>query len=620
MISSSFDGTLRLWDVFEENENQACIRVFEGGSSGIRSISFSRDGCLVAAAHYLDKTVRIWETRTGRCLRTFEGHDSAVYTAAFDGTDERVLSGDKNGIVRIWHYHKDNKYLAPYMLCQKSPAASEVMLRHAETYFAEVQEAEDAFEQGRFVEAASLVKSARQVKGFHRSPEGLELWQRLYLHLPRNTLRGIWCSQVFPRTLTMATSLACSPDGKNLISGHSGYTPEKCVLRLWDIATGQIEGTFTGHTRRVNAVLYSHDGRFAFSAGMDGNIFKWDMATRQYRPILQLTGHEGQVYDISLSSNGRFLASAGADGDAMLWDTEAGRFLRRYPHPAPVLSVVFSPGKALLSTMCEDLKARCFMAATGDEIFCKTAFPITEGENQGGETPTSALRPTRVCYSPDTHREIWLCDTFAKMYTENPERGFDDVVYFPPPPWNLQNHEAMNSVEFSPDARFMVTTSDNGTIQVWNVFGESLATGLGHTERVESAVFSMDSRYVLSAGSDCTIRKWFMDWDLAEKQTTDWDNGAFPFLYKFLMARSTSKALPLHRLPKDREIKKAFDIKKCAWTETDFERLLTTLKMHGYGWLQPDGVRRILHALTGRLKRRGDVGHWGHEEISKLYR
>ena len=48
----------------------------------------------------LDSTIRLWETTTGRCLRTFFGHLEGVWAAAADTL--RIVTGGQDRMVKIW--------------------------------------------------------------------------------------------------------------------------------------------------------------------------------------------------------------------------------------------------------------------------------------------------------------------------------------------------------------------------------------------------------------------------------------------------------------------------------------------------------------------------------------
>lgn len=69
--------------------------------------------------------------------------------------------------------------------------------------------------------------------------------------------------------------------------------------------------------------------------------------------------------------------------------------------------------------------------------------------------------------------------------------------------------DAVNSISFSPDGRFMASASDDDTVKVWEVAGgRELRTLKGHTDRVWSVSFSRDGRMLVSAGDDGTAKLW----------------------------------------------------------------------------------------------------------------
>jgi len=56
-------------------------------------------GNIVVSGSY-DKTVRMWDLKTGEHLRTLRGHTDKVYTVVFDGV--RVVSGSLDSTIRVW--------------------------------------------------------------------------------------------------------------------------------------------------------------------------------------------------------------------------------------------------------------------------------------------------------------------------------------------------------------------------------------------------------------------------------------------------------------------------------------------------------------------------------------
>lgn len=94
----SFDGEIRLFDV----KTGACIKTLTGHNNEIAAIAFSHDNKTVASGSF-DHTVRLWDVQTGVCSRVLQGHSDFPFLIAFSHDDRILASGSFDKTVKVWN-------------------------------------------------------------------------------------------------------------------------------------------------------------------------------------------------------------------------------------------------------------------------------------------------------------------------------------------------------------------------------------------------------------------------------------------------------------------------------------------------------------------------------------
>ncbi len=145
------------------------------------------------------------------------------------------------------------------------------------------------------------------------------------------------------------SSVAFSPDGTLLASG--AYSPSEANIKLWDVATRNLEATLEGHLggpTGVHSLSFSPDGAILASGSGDQTVKLWDVSSRTH--LATLEGHAGHVYSVAFAPDGT-LASGSRDGTVRLWNVATRTGVATLEGgTGRVLDVAFSPDGTTLAS------------------------------------------------------------------------------------------------------------------------------------------------------------------------------------------------------------------------------------------------------------------------------
>ncbi len=274
-VSGSWDKTIRLWDT----SNGKCLRRLEGHTGTVCFVGLSNDGQFVLSGGE-DSSLKLWDFSTGRLLRSFTGHQGYVNSAILTSCLRFVISGSGDG---------------PYRLISGQikvwDTASGRCLR--------------TFEGGtHWVTSLCLTGDERYVLSGGR--DGIpKLWKI-------SAGKGV---RKYNGHSAEVYSVCNSRDGQTALSGSGDGT-----LKLWDLATMKCLRTFAGHQSGVSSVCLTADGGFALSGNLDNTLKIWDTATGSCLDTLE--GHTGALQAVSISLDGRFALSGSYDRTVKLWELD----------------------------------------------------------------------------------------------------------------------------------------------------------------------------------------------------------------------------------------------------------------------------------------------------------
>jgi WD40 repeat protein len=113
-------------------------------------------------------------------------------------------------------------------------------------------------------------------------------------------------------------------------------------VKIWDVKTGELVFTLTGHEDGVRDVAYSPDGALIATGSGDGTAILWDAANGA--KMMTLSGHTSGIFSVAFTPDGKLLATGSGDATVKIWDIATGQEILTLPGgEGGVLGVAFSP-------------------------------------------------------------------------------------------------------------------------------------------------------------------------------------------------------------------------------------------------------------------------------------
>ncbi len=412
IATGGVDGTVKLWRSIDRTLIRTVVYSTSGGFGGgvqVSSVAFSPDGKTLASAGYLG-VIKFWRVADGLALPSYSNTDG-VSSLAYSPDGRFIAAGTNNKTVLVW-----------------------------------------------------------------RTSDGSSI----------ATLTGHTGS---------VNSVAFSPDGHTLASGSSDKT-----IKFWDyISGGTLNTITTTHLNGISSIAYAADSKSIFSGGAAGTGFNMsDKTVKQWQladnSLLQtFSGHTKGIEQISLSPDGKTLASASADQTVNLWRISNGVLLHTLAgvsgHTNSVNCVAFSPDGMTLASGSSDFSVKSWRVADG--------IWLGDLTRQRGTINSIAFSPDGLTLAVAAGDQSAV-DNLIRLY-----RTSDGQLIRA-----LAGHtKTVNAVAFSRDGLFLASASSDKTVKWWRVSdGLLMQTWSGHLNAVNCIAFSPDGLTLASGSADKTVK------------------------------------------------------------------------------------------------------------------
>ena len=497
-------GDLHLWDVATGDRRNTLT----GHTAFVRIVVFSPDGTALASASD-DDTIRLWDVATGTLQHTLTEPTSNIYHLRFSPDGRTLASGSGGDAVRLWDVSTGElRHTWPEDITRKvdgitfsrdgntlvgmggSPVLADSKVRLWDVGTGELRNSftvknvsyygQGEVGQYNHSEYSELSVDSRMLAS--GSPDGtVRLWDVATGTL-QHTLTGHTAG---------ITSLRFSPNDGTLASGSWDDT-----LRLWDVATGELRHTLVGQTLGSSRLTFSVDGSTLASASLgsgDSTLHFWDVATGELRQTLR--EYTPSLHHIAFSRDGATLAGSGAYQTLQVWDVSTGQLQHTYTGlPTDAYGIALSSDGTLLATPGWDSTVFVLDTTTGE---LRKTLTGGEGIYLNSGLSFSLDGRTLACANPDGTIHLWDVGTGELLYTlagtaypELATSGVDDTL--------------LATTAWDREAR-------RGLVRLWDVGTGELRHTLEHPAEVDvdSLAFQSDgTTLVTMSDDDDTLRFW----------------------------------------------------------------------------------------------------------------
>ncbi|XP_013396314.1 LOW QUALITY PROTEIN: uncharacterized protein LOC106163305 [Lingula anatina] len=274
------------------------VRRLQGHMNDVLCVTFDRKRLFSGS---MDRTIRLWDIRTGRSVHKLYGHKGGIWTICI--SDDRLYSGSWDTTIMVWDVisfkriivlsgHSDAVNCLKCRGCYLVSGSHDKTIRVWSTY---------SYSCERIIRGHKAGITCLEFDGRTIISGGADM--RVYIHAVHSGECLRWFNGPSHPISCMAVQ------GDLLLCGTTGG-----VVYFWDKTSGECEAAVEAHQAPINGIDF-HSGRF-YTASDDAVIKEWDLITMTC--VRSLHGHKGPVNDVKVSEDR--VVTCSDDGNVRVWD------------------------------------------------------------------------------------------------------------------------------------------------------------------------------------------------------------------------------------------------------------------------------------------------------------
>ena len=495
-------AVIDLWDL----ATHRLVRRLGALAGPVWALDFSDDGRLLASGGY-DHTARVWDSATGRERAVLTGTAAPVLAVEFEPGGHFLATSGADGKIRLWNADTGAPDLSIHTA---GGAAAAFAFSPGEPYLYAGLDFNDTSRVDLLTGniAGAPIRLQQPVTHMAISPDGrilvlggpggslaaLEIEGRTFYNPDKTPLTAaainrsgqlaatgaasgttyVWpvsdpaATAILPDGSATVVSAAFSPNASLLAVGHAD-----CRVAIWDFSgarhlvdidnakrVAELAAPGTSGASRTVDLAFSRDGKtlatYCANNATPGSAVAtlWD--ARAFKP-LAVYRPPGALFaaGMAYSPDGRTIALDTGTGGVLLWDTRLRRVTGRISaDPDTHYALAFSPDGRLLAVTGADTvqlwdvssRVRVAVTSVNTSLFHQLAFS-PDGSTLAGTSQDSTV-------------QIWQVPGLQPIAALSP----------PVPPLSTGTTPvAYNGLAYRPDGRTLVTVSNDGSAQVWDL-------------------------------------------------------------------------------------------------------------------------------------------------------